>query len=144
MDKYLYIKSDESNAYFSDNEVYRFRIHLNKPLTLHGSWKVALTEFYAFDDTKSKTNTTSALYVYSDLCKECIVHGEEQPLLRRLDKNKKNSWDYTLDSTYYLPVKRKEVREFQIYIKRGDGTYASDLKSPLHLTLHLKPYPFYE
>ena len=142
MDRYLYIQSDESNAYFSDNKVYRFKVHLNLPLMLDGNWKVALTEFHVTDDSKSRTKTVENLYIYSDLCKESIVHGAELPLLRRLDKNKKNGWDYMLDAPYYLPVKRKEVREFLIYIKQEDGTYASDLKEPLHLTLHLKHYPF--
>ena len=143
MDKYLYIKSDESDAYFSDNQVYRFKIHLDLPLSLNGSWKVALTEFYAADDSKSKSKTADALYIYTDLCKESIVHGTEQPVLRRLEKTKGNNWKYMFETPYYLPVKRKEVREFQIYIKLEDGAYASDLKAPLHLTLHLKQYPFY-
>lgn len=142
MDRYLYIRSDESEAYFSDNQVYRFKVHLSLPLVLNGHWKVALTEFYALDESKSRTKSSEALYIYTNLCKESIVHGVEQPLLRRLDKNKKNGWNYILDTPYYLPVRRKEIREFQIYIQSDDGTYASDLKAPLHLTLHLKPYPF--
>ena len=142
MDRYIYIRSDESDVYFSDNQVYRFKVHLNLPLSLHGIWKVALTEFYAIDESKSKTKTTDALYIYTDLCKESIVHGVEQPLLRRLDKNKKNSYDYMFDVPYYLPVKSKELREFQIYIKQADGSYPSDLKSPLYVTLHLKQYLF--
>ena len=52
------------------------------------------------------------LYIYSDLCKESIVHGVEQPLLRRLDKNKPKRWDY-MDTPYYLSMKKKELREFQ-------------------------------
>ena len=140
MERYLYIRSNESNAYFSDNKAYRFKVHLSLPLSLNGNWKVALTEFHVIDDSKSRTKTV--LYIYSGLCKESIVHGVEQPLLRRLDKNKPKRWDYMLDTPYYLPVKRKELREFEIYIKSGDGTFASDLKEPLQLTLHLKQYPF--
>ena len=41
------------------------------------------------DDSRSRPKTTENLYIYSDLCKESIVHGAELPLLRRLDKNKK-------------------------------------------------------
>lgn len=142
MERYLYIKSDESNAYFSDNRVCRFKVHLSLPLYLNGNWKVALTEFYATRDPKSQTKTTDALYIYTDLCKESIVHGVEQPLLRRLDRNKKSGWDYILDIPYYLTVKTKELREFEIYIKSEAGAFVSDLKEPLHLTLHLKQYPF--
>ena len=142
MERYLYIRSDESTAYFSDNKVYRFKVHLSLPLSLSGNWRVALTEFRAVEDSKSKLKSVDVLYIYSDICKESIVHGVEQPLLRRLVKNKRKSWEYLLETPYYLPVKKKELREFQIYIKAADGAFASDLKEPLHLTLHLKQYPF--
>ena len=82
MERYLYIQSDESDDYFSDNEVYRFKVHLNLPLMLNGNWKLALTEFYAVDDSKLRSKTVDTLYIYTDLCNESIVHGEEQPLLR--------------------------------------------------------------
>lgn len=140
-ERYIYVKSDESDLYFSDNKAYRFSVHLPSPLVFKGSWSIALTEFHAVDNNKN--DSLDSLYVYTDLCKESIVHGEEQPLLRRVVKNNIHSWDFTFDSPYYLPVKRKEAQSFQIYIKREDGTFATDLASPLHLTLHLKQYPFY-
>ena len=70
------------------------------------------------------------------------MHSVEQPLLRQLVKNKRKNWEYLIKTPYYLPVKKKELREFQIYIKAADGAFASDLKEQLHLTLHLKQYPF--
>lgn len=149
MDRYIYVKSDESTAYFSDNESYRFRVQLDAPLILNGSWRIALTEFYAeMNPPPSRSRSprvrmTDAVYIYTDLCKESIVHGEERSMLRRLDRNTDDGWDYMLDTYYYLPVTKKEVREFTVYIKRGDGSNATDLKQPVHLTLHLKQYPFY-
>ena len=140
MERYIYVKSDESNVYFSNNKAHKFKVHLSLPLSLNGNWKVALTEFYAVH--QSMTKTSNALYIFTDLCKESIIHGAEQPLLRRLEMNKPNRWDYILDVPYYLPVKTKELREFEIYIKSGDGKFASDLIEPLYLTLHLKQYPF--
>ena len=142
MERYLYIRSNESTAYFSDNKVYRFKVHLSLPHSLNGNWRVALTEFRAVEDSKSKLKSVDFLYIYSDICKESIVHGVEQQLLRRLVKNKCKSWEYLLETPYYLPVKKKEFREFQIYIKAADDAFTSDLKEPLHLTLHLKQYPF--
>ena len=82
MKRYLYIRSGESTAYFSDNKVYRFKVHLSLPLSLNGNWRVALTEFRAVEDYKSKLKSVDVLYIYSDICKESIVHGVEQPLLR--------------------------------------------------------------
>lgn len=141
MDRYIYVQSDESDGYFSDNRTYKFKVHLNTPLTLHGFWKVALLEFQARE--KVKTKAAESLYVYTDICKESIVHGEEKALLRRMEKNKKSEWDYIFDTPFYLPVKKKDLREFELYIKTADGTFPSYLTKPLNLTLHLKQYPFF-
>ena len=143
MERYIYVKSNESDKYFSDNKVCRFKVHLSLPLTLDGKWKVALTEFYASNQVRSRKKETGALYIFTDLCKESIVHGVEQPLLRRLNMNATDAWDYSMDSPYYLPVKKREVREFEIYIKSEDDNFASNLQDPLNLTLHLKQYPFF-
>lgn len=140
-DRYIYVQSNESDIYFSDNRVYKFKVHLKTPLTFHGLWKLALVEFHVTEKAKSKAGT--ALYIYTDLCKESIVHGEEKALLRRLEKNKKSEWDYTLQTPFYLPVKKKELREFEIHIKLDDGNYPTYLRNPVNLTLHLKPYPFF-
>lgn len=141
-ERYIYVQSDESDDYFDDNKTFRFKIHLQLPLYLEGFWKVALVDFHA-REKKTTTKASSGLYIYSDLCGESIVKGEERPLLRRLEKNKKNEWDYNLDTPYYLPVKKKELREFDIHIKQDDDTVASVLVKPVRLTLHLKRYPFY-
>lgn len=103
---------------------------------------MAIKEFHASEDSKSRTKTMNALYIYSDICGESIVKGEERPLLRRVEKNKKNGWGYTFDSPYYLPIRKKDLRQFQLYIQQEDGSSASNLKEPLYITLHLKPYLF--
>ena len=145
MDRYLYIKSNASEQYFSNNQVYQFKVHLHVPLSLQGMWKVGLVEFHAEINTKVRTTkkVNQTLYVYSDLCKSSILEGSEQPLLRRLESNTRTGWSYSLDNVFYLPIKKKELIEFEIIIKTEDGELASLLKSPVCLTLHLKPYPFY-
>lgn len=140
-ERYIYVQSDESDNYFDDNKTFRFKVHLQLPLYLEGVWKVALVDFHATEN--KKTRASPGLYIYSDLCGESIVKGEERPLLRRLEKNKKSEWDYNLDTPYYVPVKKKELREFEIHIKQDDDTFASVLVKPVRLTLHLKRYPFY-
>jgi hypothetical protein len=140
-DRYIYLQSNESNEYFSENETGHFKVQLKAPLFLDGSWQVALVNFHATENARSKLS--SGLYIYSDICGESIVKGESRPLLRRLEKNKKSEWDYTLDTPYYVPVRRKELREFEIHIKQEDDTTASDLVKPVRLTLHLKRYPFF-
>lgn len=145
MDRYLYVRSDESDRYFSDNEVYKFKVHLHLPLTLKGFWKVGLLEFHAETQPRSKPSQKrdQTLYVFTDLCEGSILSGSEQSLLRRLESNTKTGWHYVFENAFYLPVKKKELTEFEVIIKGTGGSIPSFLKSPLHLTLHLKPYPFY-
>ena len=92
---------------------------------------------------KIQVESQCGFYIYSALCVESIVKGEERPLLRQLEKNKKSEWDYNIDNLFYVPVRKKELSDFKIYIKQEDDADASDLSKPVHLTLHLKMYPFY-
>lgn len=144
MDRYVYVRSDESNGIFDDNQVYKFKIHLKVPLSFHGFWKVALTEFQARNAKgirKSKSN--SAIYILSSICKDSIAHGVELPLLRRVEMNTPTGWDYIFPSPYYVPLKQRELQEFEVVIKSNDGNLATFLESPLYLTLHFKQYPFF-
>lgn len=50
MDQYLYIDSNDSDHYFSDNTVYKFTVHLKTPLPFHGLWKVGLAELHTYID----------------------------------------------------------------------------------------------
>lgn len=110
MDRYVYIRSNESDNYFSDNKACRFKVHLKTPLSFHGFWKVGLVELHAYIDeqkTRPKRTVDQTLYLFTNLCKESIVNGEEQPLLRRLEKNSKDGFRYIFDTVLYLPVKRR-------------------------------------
>lgn len=141
MDKYLYVRSNESNVFFVDNTASRFRVQLKFPLSLPGVWKVALVEFHATETEKSKAD--QGLYIYTDLCTGSIVDGEERPLLRRLEKSNKSKWDYLLETPYYHTVTKSEIREFEIHIKGEQEAKVSHLAKPVHLTLHFKSYPFW-
>lgn len=143
MDRYLYVQSDESDAYFDDNTSTRFRVQLKFPLYLPGVWKVALVEFHASEKSKSTKKAEEGLYIYADLCKDSIVYGEERPLLRRFEKSDKSKWNYILDTPYYVPVTRTELREFEVYIKGERDEEVTHLVKPVHLTLHFKHYPFW-
>ena len=143
MDRYLYVQSDDSDTYFDDNTTTRFRVQLNFPLYIPGVWKVALVEFHATEKAKSTIKADEGLYIYADLCKESIVFGEERPLLRRLEKSSRGKWDYILDPPFYVPVTKNELREFEVYIRGERDEDATHLVKPVHLTLHLKHYPFW-
>lgn len=142
MDRYVYIQSDDSDAYFKDNEPYKFKIHLKYPLVLTGTWKVGLTAFYTNVNARTGKPSDSTLYVYCNFCKESIVQGQLQKLLRRVPMTKQNKWDHTFQNIYYVPVCKEEIFEMEFYIKSRDGNYASFLNKPVAIELHFKPYPF--
>lgn len=144
MEYFVYLNSNDSNALFPDNEVHKFKIHLKTPLILDGFWKIGLLEFDTRDSKrKSKTNSEQFLYLYSNICKDSIVKGEEKPLLRCLKKNVKDGWTYCFEHPIYLTVKRNLVTEMEFDIKDSNDEHASFLNEPVTLTLHLKQYPFY-
>lgn len=142
MDRYVYVKSDDSDTYFADNKPYRFRVHLNTPLNLKGFWRVCLSEFYAQTGLNAKLGD-QVLYVYCNFCKESIVFGELQPILRRLPSTKRNQWNYSFDSDFYIPLSKNNIYEMEFYIKGRNGELITQLDKPLMLTLHFKHYPFY-
>ena len=44
MSFYMKVNSDQCQSFFPSNKAYHFRTHLKEPLSLQGTWKVALTE----------------------------------------------------------------------------------------------------
>ena len=104
-DRYIYVKSDESDAYFDNNKTYKFKVHLQLPLYFYGKWKVTLTEFHATEIVKS--SNIGRIYVYTDLCKKSIMFGEERPLLRRLEKIEKPNGTSHLTHLFTFPSRNK-------------------------------------
>lgn len=140
MSFYMIVNSDRCSEYFPTNTAYRFSTYLKFPLALTGSWKVALAEIKV-SDNRMHADSHRDVYVYSSICEESIVDGEKQSLLRRLFHN---DGDYAtvLPTLFYVPVKENEIDRFDVYIKDGDGNYASFLKGSTSVTLHFKKYPF--
>ena len=143
MEFYIYVRRDKTDHYFLDNKVNHFKIRLNAPINLEGLWKVGLTEFYATYDSRIRKKTYHLLYIFSDLCKESIIHGSKISLLRRVYKNETNAWKSLFNLPFYLPLNKGYFQEFEIQIKTDDSLDADFLTSPIHLTLHFKQYPFY-
>ena len=124
-------------------KIFKFKIQLKFPLFLPDLWKVALVKLHATKNTRvSKITADEGLYLYLDICKGSIAYGEKRALLRRLEKNARNEWDYILDNPFYLDVTKNEIRDFEIYIRLETNTDATHLMKPVHLTLHFKRYPF--
>lgn len=144
MELYVHISDSESNNIFNDNRSYHFKVQLKLPLHFDGYWKVALCEISIHPDPNvKKKDLSDHLFIYSNICQESIVNGVKQTLLRRIEKNTRDSWNYVFDSPFYFPLKKSEIQELEISIKTADGELASFVTSPVHLTLHFKRYPFY-
>ena len=79
MDRYLYVQSDESNAYFVDNSTTRFRVQLKFPLYLPGVWKVALVEFHATDRSKATTKRMIVFIFTRTFAKKALCMVKKDP-----------------------------------------------------------------
>ena len=125
----MIINSDQCQSLFPSNKAYHFRTHLKAPLSLQGTWKVALTEIYI---TESSPLPYKKLYLYSNICGDSIVAGEYHPLLRRLINDHVGYWAEIYELPNYVPVKRSEITHIEFYIKDEAGNYASRLTNPSH------------
>ena len=139
MSIYVILSSDRSSSYFPNNTPYRFISHLNAPILLEGTWKVALIEA----DITSTLSKEEAIYLHSSICQDSIVEGEKKPLLRRLMSNSPGDWTSIIDSPHYIPVNTKELYDIDIYITNREDAKASFLNQPSTLTLHFKSFPFF-
>ena len=136
----MIINSDQCQSLFPSNKAYHFRTHLKAPLSLQGTWKVALTEIYI---TESSPLPYKKLYLYSNICGNSIVDGEYHSLLRRLINDHVGYWAEIYELPNYVPVKRSEITDIEFYIKDEAGNYASLLTNPVSITLHFRSFPFY-
>jgi len=139
MSIYLTMSSDKSMEYFGQNKPYKFKTHLNAPLLLEGVWRVALVEA----DIICTTSRTDAIYLYSDICGESIVEGENRPLLRRLPASSVGNWLTIVDTPFYVPKKNNNIYDIDIYITTDQNSFASFLDQPSTITLHFKSFPFF-
>lgn len=134
MSHYAVIHSDRSLDYFPKNKAYDFRTYFQSPLNLTGNWYVALVDInLQAAGSKTKQN----LYVHSDIAGDSFVD-----LLRMVRAQKVYNWFQSFETSFYVPVKKSEIRDIEIYIKTGKGDLASFLKGRATVTLHFKQYPF--
>ena len=121
MDHIVYIRSDECDDYFKDNQPYKFKVHLKNPLILKGFWTVALVEFYCTIPSKAKND--EVLHLFCNVCKESIIDGELKPILRRIHSTKKSQWLHAFITPFHLPVLKQEIYEMEFYIETANGSW---------------------
>lgn len=133
----MVLSSDDGKLFYSDNKPFDFRIKLNRPIQLEGYWVLAITEF-----STTERGAKEEMFVYSDVCQDSFIGDSEQPLIRRISFNDKNSHIIIYENPYYVPVKLDTIQQIHIYIKDSTGQEASFLKKKVTVTLHFKKFPF--
>lgn len=95
----MVLSSDDGKMYYPDNRPFDFRIKLNRQIQLEGYWVMAMTEISSVERGSQKE-----LYVYSDICQDTFIGDTEQPLLRRITFNNKDSNNIIFENPYYIPL----------------------------------------
>lgn len=131
MDIRMILKSTDSSAFYINNKLYDFHVHLPRPLTLNGQWSVSLLKT-CLPSSESETD----VYIYSNLCEDMIVGDKELPLLRRVYL-KRSSEDQIFKYPYEVSTRLGQVHDVHIYIKDTDGLEASFLQKHTSVTLLL-------
>ena len=133
------MSSDKSLEFFPHNKPCTFKSHLSAPLLLEGTWRIALVEA----DIACSLSKSDAIYLYSDICGESIVDGEQQPLLRRIPATSVGNWLTVVETPFYVPIKNNNIYDIDINITTVQGDLAAFLDQPSTITLHLKSFPFF-
>lgn len=134
--------SERNNEYFPDNTSAKFKIHLEEPLYLSGTWKMALTDICIKDS--NKIAYMDHLYVFCNMAGESVINGERrQCLLRKIQFVKKGNWTHTFNLPYYVDVTKTQIFDIEFYITDKNFDLVSFLKKTVSLTVHLRQYPFF-
>ena len=139
MSMYIILSSNKSMNFFPNNLPYSFKSHMMGPLILEGLWNVAVVD----TEISSSISKSESIYLYSSICGESIIDGEQRPLLRRLKSNTPGQWSTVVQSPFYMPVKLREIYDIDINITDELDKPASFIDRPSTVTLHFKAFPFY-
>lgn len=131
----MVLASTDSSQIHTDNKPYDFRVHLSSPISLIGYWTVSLLEFSL---QHGLTKIPSELFMFSNLCDNTVLAGNELPLLRRVYLNNKENIIYQLP--YEVPLQFQDVH---MYIKDSSNNQASFIKGKVTVTLQLTKHPLH-
>lgn len=130
MSCYMIFRSDQNSEYYPDNTPYSFKVKLPQTMTLNGDWKVALTEITLTEDIEKE----DILYIYTNICSESFINGENVPLLRRVISATKGNITFT--PSYYIPVIKSEINEIEFTLENHQGYAANHIRNPISLVVH--------
>ena len=136
---YLYITSEQSSRYFTDNTNTRFRVRLPKKLDLtpKGQWCIALLDI---DMPRFEEDyKTSYLTVNSNICEPSYVNTSLIPTLNRIySVEMSRGRPVYFDNPRYVKITSDFLDVIDIYLTDSKGDSPSFKDGDVICTLHLE------
>ena len=135
---YLYISSEQSDNYFTDNTSTRFRVRLPKRLNLdpRGGWHMAVLDLDL--PRLQEGYKTAYLTINSRVCEPSFVNTALTPTLNRVYFNDVHrGCPVTFDSPRYVKVTTDVLDVLDIYLTDSKGATPSFKTGTVSCTLHL-------
>lgn len=120
----FYLSSTDSKL--TGNSAINFTVQLAKPLVLTDHWEIGLNEI----DITSTLDTSSDIYICSDICSDSFVGNFLFPVLRRI--NFKKNYRKIYADPYYSKVTRQHIQNITIFVICDDNEI---LKKIQHISL---------
>lgn len=136
---YLYISSEQSDDYFTDNTSTRFRVRLPKKLNLtpRGQWSIALLDV---DMPKCLENyKTTYITINTNICEPSLVNTVLRSTLNRVYFNDVSKGrPVYFDNPRYVKITTDFLDVIDIYLTDSEGNIPSFKQGPVSCTLHLQ------
>jgi hypothetical protein len=138
---YMFVSSNDSIAYFSENKPYHFKVYLPEPVILKPqTWTLGLVEI---EFTYSSSNGNRNLEIYTDITNESLIHGKKRRILRRLTIPTPQDKELTINKGFFpiipMIINTSELVSITLYICDESGKPATFLKGKRDCTLEFKP-----
>ena len=131
MEFFLFLSSEDSKAYFPQNNPGQFSVALPDVLYLDGTWTCALRDIQCWP------STSSDLYVFCDAVEDSYVRDRKLPILQRIPQSDTGSHVIeTYDSTIQFKVSRSVINTLTLYIRDSTMKPVSFKTGATYCTLH--------
>ena len=137
-DRFLYLSSDDSEAFYPDNKPNHFTVKLPGTLKLPGQWECALTEVVYH--TEFNSPRPQSLYICSDIVQVSYGCDALLPILRKVAVPASLNMKAILSfpQNFYIPMAQEELQYITIYIKDEILEDPSFEIGPFNCSLHLR------
>lgn len=137
---YIYLTSNGSQTFFSENSSTEFRIRLSRPVTVYGRWEIAILQV-SLPHFKSGYSP-AYIDISTSVCLPSILNGSEKPILNRIFFTEIiEGACIRFHRPYYLTVNTENLHviDINLYDDKGDKPSFDD--GEVCCTLHLRTWP---